>query len=98
MTQETFPINVWINEERFAELHKAGLANMTEEVFAGLKCLRVPANESQKDTLLARYPTAKYDSATTKTIELLPKEAKNKIFQLVVAKRSLDILDDFLKS
>lgn len=96
--QEVFPINIWVNEERYEELQKAGLAEMTEEVLAGMKRLRVPTNEQQRDAVLKRYPMAKYDSATTKSIELLPKEAKDKIFGLVVEKRSLEVIDDFLKS
>lgn len=96
--QEVFPINIWINEERFQELQKAGLADMTEEVLAGMKRLRVPTNAQQRDAVLKKYPMAKYDEATTKSIELLPKEAKDRIFELVVEKRSLDVIDDFLKS
>jgi hypothetical protein len=41
---------------------------------------------------------AKFDSATTKSIELLPREVKDKIFDLVVEKKSIDVLDDFIKS
>ena len=97
-SEETFPINIWINEERYDKLLKAGLADMTEEVFAGLKRLRVPTNEAQKDTLLKKFPMAKYDSATTKTIELLPREVKDRIFDMVIEKRSLDAIGAFLQS
>ena len=96
--EETFPINIWINEERYDKLEKAGMANMAEEVFAGLKRLRVPTNEKQRDAILKKYPMAKYDSATTKSIELLPRDVKDQIFDLVVEKRELDIIDPFLKS
>jgi hypothetical protein len=41
---------------------------------------------------------AKYDSATTKSIELLPKDVKDKIFDMVVEKKKVDIMTDFLKS
>jgi len=41
---------------------------------------------------------AKFDTATTKSIELLPAEAKNKMFGLVIKKKSLDIIGEFLKS
>jgi len=51
-----FPINIWINEERYEKLQKAGLSDIAEEVFAGLKRLQVPANEEQKDAILKRYP------------------------------------------
>ena len=96
--QETFPINIWINEDRYEKLQQAGLANMPEEVFAGLKRLQIPTNEEQKNSVLKKYPMAKYDSATTKSIELLPREVKDRIFDLVVKKRSTAIIDDFLKS
>lgn len=91
-------INIWINEERYEKLQKAGLANMAQEVLAGLKVIKVPVTEEQKDKILKTFPTAKYDSATTKSIELLPREVKDKIFDLVVEKQSLEIMDEFLKN
>ncbi|MEW5898308.1 MAG: hypothetical protein AB1652_03925 [Bacillota bacterium] len=90
-------INIWINEERLAKLQKVGLADMAEEQLAGLKVLKVPCTEEQKDKVLKVFPTAKYDSATTRSIELLPREVKDKIFDKVVEKASLDVMEDFLK-
>jgi Family of unknown function (DUF6955) len=98
MAEEKFPINIWINEERYAALQQAGLAEMAEEMLAGLKVLRVYANEGERDKILKVFPTAKYDSATTKSIELLPKAVKDKIFELCVAKKSVNIMSDFLKA
>lgn len=95
---EIYPINIWINEERFEKLQKAGLASMAQEAFAGLKRLQIPTNEKQKNKILKKFRMAKYDSATTKSIELLPKEVKDKIFDLAVKKKRLDVIDDFLKS
>jgi hypothetical protein len=94
---ETFPINIWINEERFDKLQKAGLESLTEEMLAGLKVLRVPTNEKERDEVLKVFPTAKYDSATTKSIELLPKDVKDKIFDLIVARKKIDVMTEFLK-
>jgi len=96
MAEEKYPINVWVNEERYEKLQKAGLAAMCEEVLAGLKVIKVYANERQKDEILKKYPTAKFDSATTKSIELLPRHVKDQIFDLVVSKQSVDVLDEFL--
>ncbi len=90
-------INIWINEERLARLQKVGLADLAEEQLAGLKVLKVPCTEEQKDKVLKVFPTAKYDSATTRSIELLPREVKDKIFEKVVEKASLDVMEDFLK-
>ncbi len=42
MAEETYPINLWINEERLEKLQAAGLAGMCKEVLAGLKVLAVP--------------------------------------------------------
>jgi len=95
---EVFPINIWINEDRLAKLQKAGLDGLTQEMLAGLKVLRIPTNEKQRDEVLKIFPMAKYDSATTKTIELLPKDVKDKIFDMVVQKKTVDIMDDFIKS
>ncbi len=95
---EVFPINIWINEERLEKLQKAGLDSLTQEMLAGLKVLRVPTNEKQRDEILKIYPMAKYDSATTKTIELLPKAVKDEIFDMAVQKKTVDMMDDFIKS
>ena len=94
---ETFPINVWINEERYEKLRAAGLGQMAQEMLAGLKVLRVPTTEQQRDEILKKYPMAKYDSATTKSIELLPRAVKDKIFDLIIQKKSVDVMGDFLK-
>ncbi|HLB01637.1 MAG TPA: hypothetical protein VJM77_00705 [Nitrospiria bacterium] len=94
----TYPINIWINEERFEKLQKAGLADMAIEVLAGMKVLPVPATERQKDEVLKLFPMAKFDSATTKSIELLPRKVKDKIFDLVILKKSLNVMDEFIGS
>lgn len=98
MSEEKFPINIWINEERFAKLAKAGLGELPEEMLAGLKVLRVFCNAAERDKVLKTFPTAKFDSATTKSIELLPKDVKDKIFDKVVEKESVDIMSDFLSA
>ena len=51
---ETFPINVWINEERYQKLQEAGLAPMAQEMLAGLKVLRVPTTAEQRDEILKK--------------------------------------------
>jgi len=90
-------INLWINEERYEKLNKLGLADMTKDVLAGMKVLQLQCTSEQRDRILKIYPTAKWDSATTKSIELLPAEAKDKMFNLVVEKGDLDVVDKFLK-
>jgi hypothetical protein len=95
---ETYPINIWINEERLEKLQNAGLADMAKEKMAGLKVLAVPNTAEQRDNILELFPMAKFDSATTKSIELLPKDIKDKIFGLVIKKKSLEIMDEFIKS
>ena len=98
MAEEKFPINIWINEERYAKLQAAGLGDLPEEMLAGLKVLRVYANEAERDKILKTFPTAKFDSATTKSIELLPREVKDKIFDKVVELKSVNIMGEFLKA
>jgi hypothetical protein len=71
---------------------------MCEEMLAGLKVIRVYANDAQKDKILQVFPTAKFDASTTKSIELLPREVKDKIFDKVIEKSSVDMMDDFLSS
>jgi hypothetical protein len=98
MSEEKFPINIWINEERYAKLEKAGLGALCEEMLAGLKVLRVYANAAERDKILKVFPTAKYDSATTKSIELLPRKVKDAMFDLCVQKQTVDMMADFLKN
>lgn len=91
-------INVWINEERLATLQEAEMAHMAEEEFAGMMRLAITMTEEQKDQVLHRYPSAKYDSSTTRSIELLPKLAKDKLLELSIAMHSTgpDVMDRFL--
>jgi hypothetical protein len=98
MAEETYPINLWINEERLEKLQAAGLASMTKEVLAGLKVIAVPTTAEQRDKILKLFPTAKYDAATTRSIENLPRQTKDQIFDLVVKKKSLNIMDEFIKA
>ncbi len=94
---DTFPINVWINEERYQKLQEAGLAQMAQEMLAGLKVLRVPTTAEQRDEILKKYPMAKFDSTTTKSIELLPRAVKDEIFKLVVQNKTVEVMGKFLK-
>jgi hypothetical protein len=95
---ETYPINIWVNPERFEALQEAGLGNMPKEVLAGMKVLAVPCNAEQRDKILKLFPMAKYDTATTKSIELLPKDVKDKIFEMLVTRKKLDVMDEFITS
>jgi len=90
------PINIWINEQRYQQLCQAGLENMAKEVLAGTKALQVFCNEEQKNELLKKYPQAKYDQSTTKSIELLPAEFKDKVFDKIIEKKSLNIIQEAL--
>jgi len=56
---EKYPINIWINDERYEKLQEAGLANMTEDVLAGMRVLKLQCTEEQKDEILRLYPMAK---------------------------------------
>jgi len=94
---EMCSINLWINEERYEKLNKLGLADMTKDVLAGMKVLQLQCTGEQKDRILIIYPMAKWDSATTKSIELIPAGAKDKMFNLVVEKGDLDVIEVFLK-
>lgn len=96
MAQGKNPIYVWINEERFEQLEKAGLAHHTEERLAGLKVMVVYANDEQAKRLVNEFG-AKHDTSTTGSIELLPARVKNKIYEKVVEKKSLDVMEDVLK-
>ena len=93
---ETYPINIWINEERFKALNDAGLANLLKEELAGMKVLIVPCTAEQRDKVLKLFPMAKFDAATTKSIELLPKYVKDKIYDMAVKRKTLNVMDEFI--
>lgn len=94
---QKYPINIWINDERYEKLREAGLGNMAEDVLAGMKVLKLQCTEEQKDEILELYPMAKFDTATTQSIELLPPEGKDKMFNLVIKKKNLDVIEEFLE-
>lgn len=97
-TDGQIKVNVWINEERLEALANAGMADSAREAFAGMKLLEIYTTEEQKDIVLQRFPGAKYDSATTKSIELLPKKVKDRLLELSIALHSTgpDVVDRFL--
>ena len=95
---KNYPINIWINEERNEKLCQVDMSSLAKEVLAGMKVLQLQCTVKQKDKILKLYPMAKFDSSTTKSIELLPAEAKEKLFNLIIEKKSLDIIKEFLKS
>jgi len=93
-----YPINIWINEERNEKLCQVDMDNLAKDVLAGMKVLQLQCTEKQKNEILKLYPTAKFDTATTKSIELLPAEVKEDLFNLIIRRKSLDIVKEFLKS
>jgi len=72
--------------------------SLTKDVLAGMKVLQLQCTEKQKDKILKLYPMVKFDSSTTKSIELLPAEVKEDLFNLIIKRESLDIIKEFLKS
>lgn len=92
-------VNVWINEERLDALQQAGMADAAREAFAGMRLLEIYTTEEQKNVVLERFPGAKYDSATTKSIELLPKKAKDRLLELSISMHSTgpDVMGRFLE-
>ena len=98
MAEETYPINIWINEERFEKIKAAGLADMTKDVLAGMRTLQISCTAEERNEFLKKFPMAKFDSATTKTIELVPRQVKDKIFDLAIQKKSVYVIGEFLKS
>ena len=96
--KEKYSINIWINEERNEKLVNAGLAHLTKDALAGMKILQLNCTKEQKDKILKFYSQAKFDSATTKSIELLPPKAKDKMFDLVIEKKTMEVIDEFLNN
>lgn len=98
-TEKKIKVNVWINDERLELLANAGMADLANEAFAGMKLLEIYTTEEQKDLILQRFPGAKYDSATTRSIELLPKQAKDRLLELSIKMHSTgsDVMGRFLE-
>ncbi|MGV0051080.1 DUF6955 family protein [Mycobacterium colombiense] len=97
--EKKIKVNVWINEERLEALANAGMADRAIDAFAGMKLLEIYTTDEQKDVLLQRFPGAKYDSATTRSIELLPKRAKDRLLELSIKMHSTgpDVVGRFLE-
>ncbi|MGV0161160.1 DUF6955 family protein [Mycobacterium colombiense] len=97
--EKKIKVNVWINEERLEALANAGMADRAIDAFAGMKLLEIYTTDEQKDVLLQRFPGAKYDSATTRSIELLPKRAKDRLLELSIKMHSIgpDVVGRFLE-
>lgn len=97
-SEKRIKVNVWINEERLEALANAGMADLATEAFAGMKLLEISTTEEQKNLILQRYPSAKYDSSTTRSIELLPKQAKDRLLELSITMHSTgpDVMGRFL--
>lgn len=95
--RKTYSINIWINEERDKKLRESGLANITKDALAGMKVFQLECTEKQKNEILELYPMAKFDTSTTKSIELLPAEVKNKMFDLIIKRKNINIIDEFLE-
>ena len=95
---DNIKVNVWINEERLEALKKAGMEDLANEAFAGMMLLELYTTEEQKNLILQRYPSTKYDSATTRSIELLPKKAKDRLLELSIEMHSTgpDVIGRFL--
>jgi len=93
-----YPINIWINEERNEKLCQVEVDNLAKDVLAGMKVLQLQCTEKQKDKILKLYPMAKFDSSTTNSIELLPPKVKDKMFDLVIEKKTIEVIDEFLNS
>ena len=96
MTDGKNPIYIWVNEERYEKLKELGLDKHTEERLAGMKVLTVYANDEEANRLVKEFG-AKHDTSTTGSIELLPPYLKDKIFDKVVDKKSLEVVSDVLK-
>lgn len=96
---EKIVINIWLNEEREKAIAKEGLINLAEDRLAGMKVIRLQVTESQKDRLVSLFPRAKYDSSTTGTIELLPRDVKDKLFDACLDLKTADdrVVEKFLK-
>lgn len=96
MTDKKNPIYIWVNEERYEQLKNLGLDKHTEERLAGMKVLTVHATDEEAQRFVKEFG-AKHDTSTTGSIELLPPHIKDKIYNKVVEKQSLDVVSDVLK-
>lgn len=48
-----YPVNIWINEERYQQLCQPGLQKLAKEALAGMKALQVFCNDDQKKIVKA---------------------------------------------
>ena len=91
----TLSIIIWLNKGRMEKIRKVGLEHLTKNIFADMYAIAVPVNDVQKEVIVKEFPQVKI--TTTDTIELFPRDAKNMLFELIIEKRSVDVIDEFIR-
>ena len=76
---QTFPINIWINEERLDKLQRAGLAHLAQEVFAGLNLTR---RDDRFDYGEPRFITAGWLDAKLVVLVWTPRGSARRIISM----------------
>jgi len=79
-------IYIWINEDTSKKLEEIG-SNYVKEVFGGMKRIEIEVEEGLLKEIVKIFPSAKVDTSTTKSIELLPKSFKDEILKIIIEKK-----------
>jgi len=79
-------IYIWVNEEVSKKLEELGL-NYAKDVLGGMKRIEIEVEEGLVNEIVKIFPSAKVDTSTTKSIELLPKSFKDEIVRTIIEKR-----------
>lgn len=79
-------IYIWLNEEISKKLEELGL-NYAKDVLGGMKRIEIEVEEEIVNRIVKIFPSAKIDTATTKSIELLPKSFKNEILKVILERK-----------
>lgn len=79
-------IYIWLTEEMSKRLEELGL-NYAKDVLGGMKRIEIEVEEEIVKRIIKIFPNAKVDTATTKSIELLPKSFKGEILKVIMEKR-----------
>jgi hypothetical protein len=81
-------VNVFLDDERLKKIQAAGLADQVQEV-DGKKAVRVGMSQKDQKKLLKGYKDLSFDSQNACT---LPKEADDKLMNIIADMKSLDVM------
>ncbi|NIA08536.1 MAG: hypothetical protein GWP10_01855 [Nitrospiraceae bacterium] len=83
-----FYINISLDDEKLKKIEDAGLADQIQEI-DGKKTIRVGMSKKDKKKICKKFKEVTFDSSNAC---VLPEEAENILFDIVIEMKSLDVM------